>query len=218
MTDTQAAAREHMVECQLLPNKVTDPRITAAMGEIPRERFVPKLLRGVAYVDEDIEIAPGRYLMEPRVFGRLLQAADLAASDVVLDVGCASGYSTAVLARLAGTVVALESDEALAAKAGEALSALEIDNAAVVKGALAEGYPSQAPYDAIFLGGAVEEVPAALCDQLGDGGRLLAVVGVGAMGQALSMLRHEKVIARRPLFDAAVPPLPGFRRDPGFVF
>lgn len=207
-----------MIEGQLLPNRVTDSRVVAAMSEVPREFFVPEALRGVAYVDEDIEVAPGRHLMEPRVFARLLQAAGIRGTDVVLDVGCGRGYSTAVMARLAGTVVALESDATLAGKASDTLTELKVDNAAVVTGELAAGYPSQGPYDVIFLGGAVEQLPDALASQLAEGGRLLAVVGSGGSGQATLVTRREELLARRVLFDAALPPLPGFQAKPGFVF
>ena len=212
-----------MVDGQLRPNRVTDSRVVAAMSEIPRELFVPKVLRGVAYVDEDIEIAPGRYLMEPRVFARLLQTAEVREADVVLDVGCGRGYSTAVLARLAGTVVALESDETMATKASDTLTGLQVDNAIVVTGELAVGYSSQAPFDVVFLSGAVDSVPQALTSQLAQGGRVLAVVGTGGAGtggcgQATLILRHEDLLVRRCLFDASIPPLPGFQREPGFVF
>lgn len=213
-----AATRQHMIDGQLLPNRVDDSRVVAAMREVPRERFVPRELRGVAYVDEDIAIAPGRHLMEPRVFARLLQAGEIRETDVVLDVGCGRGYSTAVIARLAGAVVALESDGSLAEKASATLTELEVDNAAVVIGELAAGYPSQGSYDVIFLGGAVEEMPRALTSQLTEGGRLLAVVGSRRAGQATLVVRHGERLARRVLFDAAVPPLPGFQADPGFVF
>lgn len=213
-----AAARRHMIESQIMPSGVTDRGLLAALEAVPREIFVPKSLRGVAYVDEDLEVAPGRYLMEPRVFARLLLAAGIGEDDVVLDVGCGRGYHTAVLARLAGTVVALESDEELAAQASETLTELGVDNAAVVSGPLAEGYPSQAPYDVIFLSGAVEEVPEALGEQLDPSGRLLAVIGTGGAGQATLMLRHGETLARRSLFDAAIPLLPGFEVEPGFVF
>lgn len=213
-----AAARRHMIESQIMPSGVTDRGLLAALEAVPREIFVPKSLRGVAYVDEDLEVAPGRYLMEPRVFARLLLAAGIGEDDVVLDVGCGRGYHTAVLARLAGTVVALESDEELAAQASETLTELGVDNAAVVGGPLAEGYPSQAPYDVIFLSGAVEEVPEALGEQLDPSGRLLAVIGTGGAGQATLMLRHGETLARRSLFDAAIPLLPGFEVEPGFVF
>lgn len=213
-----SAVRQSMVAGQILPNRVTDARVVAAMAEVPRELFVPEGLRGVAYVDEDIEIAPGRYLMEPRVFARLIQGAAIAAGDMVLDVGCGRGYASAVLARLAATVVALESDEGLAAMAGETLAQLEIDNAVVVTGELAAGYPEQGPYDAIFVSGAVDEVPEALTAQLAEGGRLVAVIGRGGAGRATLIARHEELLARRSLFDAALPPLPGFAIEPGFVF
>ena len=216
--DEFSATRQHMVEGQIRPNRVTDARLVAAMAEVPRERFVPRNLRGVAYVDEDIEIAPGRYLMEPRVFARLVQAARIQDSDIVLDVGCGRGYSTAVLARLAATVVALESDEALAAKAGETLAELEVDNAVVVTGELTAGYPGQGPYDVIFLSGAADQVPEPLTDQLAEGGRLVAVIGGGGVGRATLIARHDELLARRALFDAAVSPLPGFHEAPGFVF
>lgn len=213
-----SAVRQSMVAGQILPNRVTDARVVAAMAEVPRELFVPEGLRGVAYVDEDIEIAPGRYLMEPRVFARLIQGAAIAAGDMVLDVGCGRGYASAVLARLAATVVALENDEGLAAMAGETLAQLEIDNAVVVTGELAAGYPEQGPYDAIFVSGAVDEVPEALTAQLAEGGRLVAVIGRGGAGRATLIARHEELLARRSLFDAALPPLPGFAIEPGFVF
>lgn len=213
-----AAARRHMIESQIMPSGVTDRGLLAAIEAVPRELFVPKPLRGVAYVDQDLEVAPGRYLMEPRVFAGLLLAAAIGAGDVVLDVGCGRGYHTAVLARLAGTVVALESDEALGAQASETLTELGVDNAAVVSGPLAEGYPSQAPYDVIFLSGAVAEIPEGLSAQLAPSGRLLAVIGAGGAGQAALMSRHAASLGRRSLFDAAIPPLPGFEVEPGFVF
>ena len=218
MTDF-AAARANMVECQVRPNKVTDSRLLAAMASVPRERFVPEGLVGHAYVDDDIAVAPGRYLMEPMVLARLLQAAAIEPGDVVLDIGCATGYSTAILARLAATVVALESDEALAETAIELLTGLDADNSAVVVGEHAAGYAAQAPYDVIVLEGAVEQVPEALGEQLVEGGRLVAVVtGGGRVGKATLMLRVRGALSGRVLFDAAVSPLPGFAVERGFVF
>lgn len=140
-----AAARHNMVENQIRTNRVTDPRIVATMDALPRELFVPKQLRGIAYVDEDLDLGNGRYLMEPLVLARLLQAAELRPEDVVLDVGCGTGYSTAVLARVASTVVALESDSDLAEAAASLLAELGMDNAVVVTGPLADGYPAQSP-------------------------------------------------------------------------
>jgi protein-L-isoaspartate(D-aspartate) O-methyltransferase len=214
-----ATARLNMVESQIRTNGVHDPAILAALGELPRERFVPEAFRGNAYLDEDLRIREGRYLMEPLVLARLLQMAELGAEDVVLDIGCGPGYSTAVLARLSNTVVALEEDPELAAMAVSNLAALDIDNIAVVEGKMAKGYPEQAPYDVIFLGGAVSRIPEALLDQLADGGRLVAVVTDGdGVGKATRVVRSGAFFSRQILFDACVPPLPGFESAAEFVF
>lgn len=213
-----ATARRHMVESQIRPNKVTDPDLIAALLSLPRELFVPKAMRGIAYVDEDIAVAPNRYLMEPMVLARLLQETAVRNSDMVLDVGCCTGYSTAVLARLANTVVGLESDHGLAAQASDHLSALDIDNAVIVEGALEAGHPRQAPYDLILLGGRAERIPPEIIGQLAEGGRLAGVIGESGMGRACVLTNRDGVTARREIFDAAVPLLPGFERRRGFVF
>ncbi len=214
-----AAARLNMVESQLRTNKVTDLTLIDAFETVPRERFVPEPLRGIAYIDEDVALGGGRFVMEPRVLARLLQAAQPRPEDVALDLGCGSGYATAILSRLVATVVALEDDAALAAAANRTLAELEIDNAVVVEGRLAEGYPKQAPYNVILLGGAVAEIPAAIADQLAEGGRLVAVVSAGpGLGRATLMRRDGGVISSRVLYDAALPVLPGFEAEPGFVF
>ena len=217
------AARANMVDNQVRPNRVTDDRVLSAMAAVPRERFVGEKFTAVAYVDSEIAVSPGRYLMEPMVLARLLQAAAIEPGDVVLDIGCASGYSTAVLARLADTVVAVESEADLAEIAIALMAELDADNTAVVTGALAEGYAKQAPYDVIVLEGAVEAVPASLSDQLVEGGRLVAVVmsdrrGGNRMGRAMLMRRRYGALSTRVLFDATVPPLPGFDIERGFVF
>jgi len=214
-----AAARSNMVESQIRTNKVTDPHLLDAFETTPRERFVPEPLRGIAYVDEDVALGGERFVMEPMVLARLLQAARPGPGDVALDLGCGSGYATAILSRLVATVVALEVDAALAAAANQTLDELEIDNALVVEGQLAEGYPKQAPYNVILLNGAVSEVPLAIADQLAEGGRLVTVVSVGAgLGRATLMRRDSGVISSRILCDASVPVLPGFEAAPGFVF
>jgi protein-L-isoaspartate(D-aspartate) O-methyltransferase len=215
-----ATARLNMVESQLRTNKVTDRRLLDAFETVPRELFVPEPLRGIAYIDEDVALGGGRFVMEPRVLARLLQEAQPGSEDVALDLGCGSGYATAILSRLVATVVALEDDAALAAAANRTLGELEIDNAVVVEGRLAEGYPKQAPYNVILLGGAVAEVPTAIADQLAEGGRLVTVVsaGPGRGGRATLMRRDGGMTSSRVLYDAALPVLPGFDAEPGFVF
>lgn len=214
-----AAARHNMVEGQIKPNRVTDPALIDALATVPREIFVPKAARGVAYVDEDIRLGSGRYLMEPRVFGRLLNEAAITRDDVVLDVGCGTGYSTAVLARLANTVVAVESDPDLARQASARLGTLGVDNAVVIEAPLSQGYPKQAPYPVIVINGAVAAVPEAVLGQLAEGGRLVTVIKRGGqMGCATLFQRIAGVISRRELFNAGTPLLPGFEPQPVFEF
>ncbi|MDA1101069.1 MAG: protein-L-isoaspartate O-methyltransferase [Proteobacteria bacterium] len=211
-------ARQNMVNNQLLTNKLTDDRIAQALLSVPRENFVPKSLRGVAYLDEDIPLDNGRYLMEPMIFARMLQSAAVGAGDVVLDVACANGYSTAVLARLAAAVVGLETAEETVAGAEAQLAALNIDNAAIVAGELADGRDDQGPYDVIFVNGAVEEVPAAYMRQLAEGGRLVVVERQGQVSRAVLYSKWDGLVSRRELFDAMIPILPGFQIAEAFQF
>lgn len=219
-----AKLRKAMVDGQVRVTDVTDHGLLAALGAVQRERFVPARLRSLAYLDEDLAVKeagdgePARYLMEPSPFARLVQACDIGPDDVVLDIGCATGYSAAVMARLASSVVAVECDAELAAQAAETLALLEVDNVAVITGALQAGYADEAPYDVIVLEGAVEEVPAGLFDQLKDGGRLAAVVGQGRTRQAIIYVKVGGEIGERVVFDASVRPLPGFERPKTFVF
>ncbi len=214
-----AAARLNMVDSQIRTNKVTDLRVIEAFETVPRERFVGEHLQGIAYVDEDLEVAQARYLMEPMVLARLLQAAAPGPTDMVLDVACATGYSTAVLAGLAETVVGVDKDRGLVESANRTLNGLDIDNAVVVEGALADGYSKQAPYNVVLIQGAVTEVPAAIKAQMADGGRLVTVVvDEAGIGRATLIQRSGEVYSARVLFDAATPVLPGFERAPGFVF
>jgi protein-L-isoaspartate(D-aspartate) O-methyltransferase len=213
-----ATARASMIDCQLRPNEVNDDRIISAIRAIPREAFVPKAKRSIAYVDEDIAVCDGRYLMEPVIFARLLVAADIKASDLVLDIGCATGYSSAVIAGLCDAVVALEEHDELAQMAEKKLAEQDIMNVAVVKGDLTKGVAKQGPYDVIYIEGAVDEVPAALVKQLKEGGRLLCVLLEGGVGRGHIIEMKDGIPAGRNLFDANVEPLVGFQKAEGFVF
>ncbi len=214
-----AAARHNMVENQIRTNNVLDPVVTRALAEIPREIFLPKPMRGFAYVDDDLDVGGGRFIIEPLVLARLVSGAGIRPADVVLNIGDATGYATAVLSRLAQTVVALECDGEWAGRGAQALNDLGVDNAAVVQGPLEQGYGAQAPYDVIVFSGAVTEIPPAICRQLADGGRLVAVVDpVPGVGKGTLVVRVGDTFGHRTLFDAATPLLPGFVPKPKFVF
>ena len=213
-----AAARLNMVESQIRPNKVTDPRLLQAFLDVPRELFVPKPLRGIAYIDEDIRIAEGRFLLEPMVLARLIESAAVQAEDSVLEIGCGTGYGTAILSRVANAVVAVEEDRELVRRASAVLAELAIENAAVVEARLSEGYPKQAPYDVIVFAGAIAAVPEEIAEQLAPGGRMVAVVREGGVGKATLMTRISGILSGRIAFDAASPYLPGFEPKPSFVF
>lgn len=217
-----AQARRTMVDGQVRVNDVTDAALIAAMLEIPREKFVPETRASLAYIDEDLCVReaeggkPARYLMEPMVLAKLIQALQIRSSDRVLDVGCATGYSAAVLSRLAEHVAALEDDATLAKVAQKALAGRK--NVEVVTGPLAAGWTAGAAYDAILLGGAVERVPESLLGQLRDGGRLAAVIRKDSAAKAAVFTRSGENVTARRLFDAAIPPLPGFEAPKTFVF
>ena len=220
----EPAARLNMVEGQLRTNKVTDEAVLEGFLTVPRERFVPAPLRGIAYVDDDIPLGGGRVLIEPLVLARLLQLAAIGKDDKVLEIGCATGYATAVLAKIAASVTAIDSDPVLVAAARANLGALGIGNVQLRDGALGAGWRGGAPYDVILINGAVGEIPAAVTDQLAEGGRLVTVTEVAASpsdsrcGKAVLMTRAEGRVSSRPVFDATVQPLPGFARAAAFVF
>lgn len=218
MTDF-AAARRNMVDGQVRTSDVTDLRIIAAMLEVPREQFVAPALAGLAYLDLDVSVGAGassRRLIKPMVLAKLIQAADLKSTDRVLDVGCTTGYGAAVLARIAGEVLALEQDAALAEAARAALSTQP--KVGVVNGPLMDGCPQAAPYDAILLEGATELAPEKLLQQLKDGGRLVCVLGAGPGAKAMLYQKSGGEVGSRPLFDAGASVLPGFVKPPEFAF
>ncbi len=213
-----SAQRFNMVASQVLASGVIDQRILAAMGKVERERFVPAAKQPLAYAEAAIELVPGRYLMDARTFALMLQAAEIGPKDKVLDVGCGTGYSTAILSELAGRVIGLEQDADLVRIATELLRQLGAKNASVAQGSFAEGFRAGAPYDVIFVNGAVETQPRTLLSQLAEGGRLVAVTVPETEGRATVFLNEHGRIGHRIAFDANLPPLAGFRQPAGFVF
>lgn len=217
MTDA-TRLRTKMVDGQIRPNDVTDLRLIDAMLEVPREPFMPEGRAGFAYLDMNVPLPGGRAVIQPMIVGKMIQAADVKSTDKVLEVGTATGYGAAILSRIAGSVVAVEEDPALAAAARAALEAVSAPRTQVVQGPLTAGHPAGAPYDVIVLWGAAELLPDALVAQLAEGGRLLVVEGSGQSARAMLYTRSGDEVSGRVLMNAAVPPLPGFSRAPAFVF
>jgi protein-L-isoaspartate(D-aspartate) O-methyltransferase len=215
-----AAARRTMVENQIRTNRVRDPLVVDAMSQLPRELFLPERLRGIAYADEDIPLGNGRFLIEPLVAALLLQTAQIRSDDVVLTVGCGTGYLAALAASMASAVVVLEDDPDIAAQASSVLSELGMNTVAVVEGPLAEGYVKQAPYDVIIFGGAVTAVPDAVAAQLADKGRMIAVTRKGTRdtGRGTLFIKAAGTLSCREVFDAGIPFLPGFEPQESFTF
>jgi len=223
--DYASQAREHMVECQLLTQKVLDRRILEAIYKVPREWFVPEALQKSAYVDDEIEIAPNRYLMEPAVFARLLELAEISPGDKVMDVGCATGYSTAVIAQLASDVVAIDEHRELADKTRQHLKKLKLDNAEVYTSALVSGYALGAPYNVIIIEGAVEQIPQNLLQQLAEGGRMVGVklrskrpAGTAGWGHAFLIRKIDGKIHEKIALEVTAPVLQGFELKRRFQF
>lgn len=217
-------ARDMMVESQVRPNKVTDEAVVEAMRATPREKFLPPALAAVAYTDEDIALGHGRFMAEPMVVARLLQAAQVKKTDNVLDIGCGTGYTTALLSMLAHTVVGIEHDKHMAAEGTHMMQSLGLRNAHIVQlGDLQRGYADKGLYDAIVIAAAVASIPESLKTQLSeDGGRLVTVIAKGGLagtaGTAVLVTRRGGTFHTQTLFDATTPVLVGFEAPKGFVF
>lgn len=213
-------ARKTMVESQLRPNRVIDERVIAAFSSVEREAFVPKSLREIAYIDEDIKLAGGRCVMEPMVLARLVQALNMEQRDTLLVVGCGTGYAAAICSMLVNSVIAVESRTNLVSRAEQILADMEIGNVAVVKNRLADGFPAEAPFDAILVEGAIETEPTKLLQQLAPGGVLAAVWRpAGTLsGEASIWQASRDRFVRTPLFTAQIPGFDEFREKPKFVF
>lgn len=211
-----ATRRTMMVDTQVRPSDVTKFPIIDAMLHVARENFVPQSLREAAYVGENLEIGGGRVVLEPRTLAKMLDALDVQPGEVVLDIGCGLGYSTAVLARLCDFVVAVEDDAPRAEEAQSLLSEAGVDNAAVMAGPLADGSAKSGPYDAIILQGAVEEFPEPLLAQLKSGGRVAAIFVQGALGVVRIGYKAGDRMTWRDAFNAGAPVLQGFARSRAF--
>jgi protein-L-isoaspartate(D-aspartate) O-methyltransferase len=217
-----STARQKMVDGQVRTSDVTDSRIIDAMLAVPREAFVPEHRRALAYLDLDLDVSEAgsvkRFLIKPVVTAKMVQAAEIAETDNVLVVGCATGYAAAVLAQLGCRVAATESDPALAAKAQEILAGLGLSNVTVRTAAAAEGDATNAPFDVIVLNGATEITPERLYRQLKEGGRLVGVFATTQPPRATIITHSHDDFGNRALFDAVVPVLPGLERVPAFIF
>ena len=211
------AARETMLDSQIRTNDVTDRRIQAAFLAVPRECFVPKSKTALAYGDTNVDLGAGRYMLRPRDFAKMIDAADIDAADVVLDIGCGRGYSVAVMAQLAETVVALEETNEMVERATKLLDKCGVTNGAVVQGDLKAGAPEHGPFDVIFVNGAVTSVPQTWLDQLANGGRLVAAKAEGPLCRVIVHTKSVDSVGERIVFDANVPMLPGFERGQEFV-
>lgn len=212
-----AAARETMLDSQIRTNDVTDRHIQSAFSKVPRECFVPKSKMALAYGDTNVDLGDGRWMLRPRDFSKMIAAAEIQDTDVVLDIACGRGYSVAVMAQLAETVVALEETTEAVERATKLLEKCDVSNAAVVQGDLKAGAPEHGPFDVIFVNGAVSAVPQTWLDQLAGGGRLVVALSEGAICRVAVFTKSGDRVGERIAFDASVPVLPGFEPKQSFV-
>ncbi|WP_339746799.1 protein-L-isoaspartate O-methyltransferase [uncultured Maricaulis sp.] len=210
-------ARKQMVDCQIRPADVTDRRLIAAFLNVPRHLFTPRARIASAYADAEVATGDHRTMMRPRDLAKLIHAADVQPDELVLDIACGRGYSTAILAHMAETVVGLDDDEDGVSRIGGLLAQAGADNAVAVTGDVKPGVPSQGPFDVIFVNGSVSEVPQAWFDQLAVGGRLVAIIRKGPVGKATVFTRSTAGIGERIVFDATAKLLPGFELEPRFA-
>lgn len=225
MQSTQSA-RIAMVESQLLTGHVLNERILQAIASVPRELFVPEPYRGAAYVDDEVEVAPGRYQLEPLAFARMLTLAQADPQDNTLAIGCLNGYCAGVLAQLSANVTGLEEQAELTARGMELLAQLFIRNARLVSGPHAQGYKAAAPYSLIVIYGGVQHIEQSILNQLAEGGRLVAIKNISrrpgsekGLGKSLLAWKADgQIFQREGDFDASVPVVPGFEAKPQFTF
>ena len=210
------ALRNRMVDNQLRTTDVTNHAVLSAFLSVPREIFVPAAKQELSYLDTDVDLGNGRYVMEPSPLAKLIQLAEIKTSDVVLVIGTGTGYGAAIVGQLAKSVIAIEEDAGLAAEAGRTLAAVGARNVEVMTGELIGGAKSKAPFDVIIIEGAVDTVPESLTAQLAEGGRLVAVEGVNLTGVARVHVKSGNSVSARRGFNLAIKPLAAFRAVPAF--
>lgn len=212
-----AKARENMVECQVKPGGVRDTKIWDVLDAIPRQAFVPDDLKNVAYIDKDIEFGSCR-LIAPLTFALLAELAEIEADDLILDIACGTGYSTAVLAALGGTVVGIEQNAELVAQGTQILQNLDIDNGLIVNAPHADGQAQQGPYNVIFINGFIPEIPLKLIDQLAENGRLVCVTDNKGAACGVRVRKQKNSVSRHHGFEISTGAVPGFEKQAGFTF
>ncbi len=217
MTDF-SAARDAMIESQIRTSDVTDLAVLAAFRSIARETFVPTARKALAYADCHVETDAGRTMLSPRDLAKMVQAVEIEPNDVVLDLACGRGYSSAILAQLADTVVGLETDEAAVERATELLVESDVSNAAIVQGDLKSGAAEHGPFNVIFVGGAVPAVHQPWFSQLANGGRIVCIIQNGPVGRVTVFTKSGDAIGQKVIFDSSAPYLPGFEPAAEFVF
>ncbi|MBK6897577.1 MAG: protein-L-isoaspartate O-methyltransferase [Alphaproteobacteria bacterium] len=220
MTADYQKARENMVDCQIHTAGVLSPGLLQSFMSVPRELFVPDKMRGIAYSDGAVALGKGRFMIECMTLAKLLQAVRLEPSDMVLDVGAGTGYSSAILSPLVMSVVALDDKKTLE-KAARNWEKLGCPNIIAAEGELRAGAPAHAPYSLILLNGAVDALPQNLLGQLAPGGRLAGIVKRAGETLGCAVLAEKLEgghISSRSLFEADASYLPGFAPSSAFVF
>ena len=215
-----ATLRKAMVNSQIRPNKVIDDQVIEAFSTVPRELFVNRQMQELAYIDEDIHLSGGRFIIEAMVMARMIQALKLTPSSNVMCIGAGTGYGAAILSSLAASVIAIETRAQMVEKAQQIVAGLDIGNVAFVKSRLQDGFPSEAPYHGIIIEGGIEYVPHVLFDQLSNGGHLVSVLRTRGsdVGEATLWQKHNGHITSKAFFTAQVPVLDEFKLKPKFKF
>lgn len=218
MIDT-AEMRQSMVKCQIQPCDVTSAQIAGAFSQIPKEKFAPRQLKRIAYMDDEFPLPHGRFMLRPQILAKMISVANPTAQDRVLHIGCGLGYGTAILSLLSNFVVGLESYTDLSQQAEEILSELDTQGVEIVNGPLNQGWDEYAPYSLILIEGRIDVLPNDLIDQLQEGGRIVAIKQqANGRSECVLIQKNQGVLTEISQFDARCPYLEGFQKAQEFVF